>query len=197
METPNQPLEMYRGGLKVEYKDVTVRGKGRIFVRWLPMPEIWFEMQFCDECGLGYPATITSGEVANYLRETGPNQPNNWLEITGIPEHAVKWKKHLFPGKGKFRMMHEGTKDPNILAGNINFPQHDGNCNCIKFYLMNLKNFGDLKLTDKTWTLSIDAINFTRLPDDELNILEGRMKKTGGFIITHTGVLERHNLANK
>lgn len=140
METPNQPLEIYRGGLKVKYKDVTIHGKGRIFVRWLPIPEIWFEMQYCEKCGFEYPETSTSeGEAIRYLFETGPNQQENYLEITGVPEIAVKWKQHLFPSKGKFRSMHRSINDPNIFAGNIIFPQYKGPCNYIKFILKILK----------------------------------------------------------
>jgi hypothetical protein len=192
METPNQPLEIYRGGLKVKYKDVTLHGKGRIFVRWLPIPEIWFEMQYCEKCGFEYPATLTSkGEAIHYLSEPGPNQQENYLEITGVPEIAVKWKQHLFPSKGKFRSMNSSIKDPNIFAGNIIFPQYKGACNYIKFHIENFKNFGNLRLTEKEYTLSLDAVNFTSRTDDESNILDGRMKKTGGFIVTHIGTLER------
>lgn len=191
MEIPNQPIEIYRGGLRAEYKDVNVRGNGRIFVRWLPLPEMWFEILFCDMCGLDYPKNLTSGEADNLLMQTGPNQSVNWLEINGIPENFAIHKTQLFPSKGKFRMMLNSIKDPNILGGNITFPQHDEKCNRVIFYLVNFKNFGDLKLAEKAWTLSIDEINFTKHPDDDSNILEGRMGKAGGFIITHTCTLER------
>ncbi len=192
METPNQPLEIYRGGLKLKYKDVTIRGKGRIFVRWLPIPEIWFEMQYCEKCGIKYPATLTTkGDAINCLLETGPNQQENCLEVTGVPEIAVRHKKHLFPSKGKIRAIHMSIKDPDILAGNLSFPQYNGTCNCIKFHLENFKNFGNLRLAEKEYTLYLDAVNFIRRTDDESNILDGRMKKTGGFIVTHIGVLKR------
>lgn len=191
MEKPNQPIEIYRGGLKVEYKGVNVRGKGRIFVKWLPVPETWFEMLFCDECGLESPASIAPEEAVNLLLETGPNQTINWLEINGIPEHIVTGKTQLFPGKGKFRMMLNSIKDPDMLGGNITFPQHEEICDSVIFYLSNFKDYSDLKLVEKVWTLSMDAISFTRHPEDESNILVGRMEKSGGFIITHTCILER------
>ncbi len=191
METPNQPIEIYRGGLKVEYKGVAVHGKGRIFVRWLPMPELWFEMQFCYKCGLTYPATISSGEAVDYLMKTGPNQSSNWLKITGIPEFAAKSNDHLFPSKAKFRSMLRSIRDPDIFAGNIYFPQSNRTCDYIKFYLTNFRRFRDLKLEETAWRLKLDEIDFTKHPDDESDILEGRMKKTGGFIITHACTLEQ------
>ena len=190
MEIPNQPLEIYRGGLKAEFKGVAVHGKGKIFLRWMPMPEIWFELQFCDECGLVPPEDITSGEATGVLLKTSHAYPGNYLEITGTPAHVVS-EKHFFPAKGKFRSMMDSISVPNELAGNISFPPYIGSCDFIKFYIPNFKKFQNLQLIDTEWTATIDAVDFVKRPDDELDILRGRMEKSGGFIISHKGTLKR------
>ncbi len=52
MGKPNKTFEIYRGGLKLTNKGVNISGKGKIFVKWAPIPETWFELQYCDKCGL-------------------------------------------------------------------------------------------------------------------------------------------------
>jgi hypothetical protein len=191
MERPNETIDIYKGGLEVDHKGVSVHGKGRIFVKWLPNPETWFELQFCDECGFKYPETLTPGNADQVLIETGPNQQDNYMEIKGIPEYAIFDYKHLFPAKGNFRQMTNSIREPNILAGNVTFPTPSANCDFIKFYILNfIKNFDRLLLVENDWTLKIDAIEVPGRSDS--NPIE-QVKDVGGFIITHSGVLKHTN----
>jgi hypothetical protein len=190
MEIPNKIIDIYKGGLEVDRKGVSIRGKGRIFVKWLPMPETWFELQFCDECGLKYPETLTPGNADQVLLETGPNQQDNYMEIKGIPEHTISADKHLFPAKGKFRQMINSIREPNILAGNVTFPTPSANCDFIKFYILNfIKYFDRRLLVENDWTLEIDAIEVPGRSDNSDPI--NQVEDAGGFIITHTGILKR------
>ena len=190
MEKPNETIDIYKGGLKVDREGVSIRGKGRIFVKWLPMPETWFELQFCDECGLKKPEPLTLVNAEQVLIETGPNQQDNYMEIKGIPEHIISEDKHLFPAKGKFRQIIDSLREPNILAGNVIFPTPSANCDFIKFYIPNfIKYFDRRLLVEKDWTLKIDAIQIPGR-SNKSNPIE-KVEDAGGFIITHTGILKR------
>jgi hypothetical protein len=203
MEIPNnETLEIYHGGLKVNYKDVSIQGKGKIFVRWLPSPDIWFKLQFCDECG-----SVPRGKD-HILSETGPNQPDNYLEIKGFPEHILEHDKHLFPAKGKIRRLSHSIIDPSFIAGTVAFPSNAISCDYIKFYITNFMNYhgnyiyhnasgepdiypGRIIMIDTDWTAKIDAIRIPKRHNDDSDNPIDRVKETGGFIITHTGILKR------
>jgi|WetSurMetagenome_2_1015567.scaffolds.fasta_scaffold71304_2 hypothetical protein len=190
MEKPNETIEIYKGGLEVSREGVSIRGKGRIFAKWLPMPETWFELQFCHECGLNYPDTINLANAEQVLIETGPNQLDNYMEIKGIPEHTIFADKHLFPAKGKFRRILNSIREPNIIAGNVAFPAHSVNCEYIIFYIPNFIKYFDHRIftAENDWTLTINAIEVPGHSDDSDPI--DQVKNAGGFIITHKGILK-------
>lgn len=190
MKKPNETIEIYKGGLEVSREGVSIRGKGRIFAKWLPMPETWFELQFCDECGLKYPETITLADAEHVLIETGPNQLDNYMEIRGIPEHTIFADKHLFPAKGKFRRILDSIREPNIIAGNVTFPTPSVNCDSIIFYISNFIKYFDNRIfaAENDWTLTIDAIEVPGRSDNSDPIEQ--VENAGGFIMTHTGILK-------
>jgi len=245
METPNkETLEIYRGGLKVNYKDVIIKGKGKIYVRWLPLPDIWLMLQFCDDCG-----SVPRGK-GHILVETGPNKSDNYFEINGFPEGFFERNKHLFPAKGKIRKMRHSVIDPNFIAGTVTFPSNAAvldnslevssldidswllsvpapnglmladfvelsnttsnavSCDYIKFYITNFINYhgyyihcntlgepntypGRMNMMNEDWTVKIDAIRIPKRHKDNSDNPIDRVKETGVFIITHTGILKR------
>ena len=190
MEKPNETIEIYKGGLEVSRGGVSIRGKGRIFAKWLPLPEIWFELQFCDECGLKYPETITPVNAANVLIfETGPKQLGTYMEIMGIPEYIIFSNNHLFPAKGKSRRILISEIESNMLAGNVIFPTRSVSCSTIIFYIPNFINYFDHRIfTEDDWTLTIDAIEIPGRSDNSDPIKQ--VENAGGFIITHRGILK-------
>jgi hypothetical protein len=156
------------------------------------MPEMWFEMQFCDECGLKYPESLDYRKAIDVLGETGPNQPENYVEINADPEFIAFAHKHMFPGRGKTRLIMESIKEPNILAGNITFQESLVNCDYINFYIPNfIKYFDNRLFVDSYWTLKMDAVEIPMNSDNSDPIK--RVEDDGGYIITHKGILKRND----
>ena len=174
MDSVNESFSLYEGLISIQPENGPhFEGPGRVYWSWLPRPNILFE---CTVKEIP-PFHFVSGKYAILLPSIGVN-------TEGITTHQS-------PSEGG--VMIRGTLT-------LGLQKFDGQISRVRFHVANLNEYvgawikhsesdtgyaGRLMLSDDPWRITIDALV------DNKPGHGGSAEFSGGYSITHVGVIER------
>jgi hypothetical protein len=166
----NAEVILYAGELSICQGSITETCQGKIFLHWVPIPEIAFLLE-----GAGHPTKL---KFCNNLDVEIPGQ-------TKWPAFFTRWSTQERRGVfcGSLELIYGSSSDPSISYLTFNLPNLDD----VLGSLVNRHNELSSErqnCTSSTWNLIIDCTPNSREMNNEL-------KASGGFAFTHTGKMSR------